>query len=172
MLIISFFQKHRRNSRGLTLLEILIVIAIIGILAATAIPNYISYREKSKIPEAISEMKNIEKTIFNYMLENDQELPDSLEDIDCDQLTDPWGKPYQYLRLAGSTEKGLKGKRRRDKNANPVNSDFDLYSMGPDGETVAQFTGKKPVMILLEPMMADIMVLQGIINKIHNNVLG
>ena len=124
-------------------MEILIAIAILGILAAIAIPNYISYREKSKISEAISEMKNIEKAIINYMLENDQELPDSLEDIDSDQITDPWGRPYQYLRLAGSTEKGIKGTRRRDKNANPVNSDFDLYSMGPDGETAAQFTAKK-----------------------------
>ena len=124
-------------------MEIVIGIAIIVILAAIAIPNYISYREKTKIPEAISDMKNIEKEIIHYMLENDQELPDSLEDIDCDQLTDPWDRPYQYLRLAGSTEKGIKGKRRRDKNANPVNSDFDLYSMGPDGQTSAQFTAKK-----------------------------
>jgi general secretion pathway protein G len=143
MLIISFNHTQKRLSSGFTLMEILIAIAILGIAAAIAIPNFISYREKSRISEAISEMKNIEKAIIDYMLENDQELPDRLEDINCDQITDPWGRPYQYLRLAGNTDKGIKGTRRRDKNANPVNSDFDLYSMGPDGETAAQFTAKK-----------------------------
>jgi general secretion pathway protein G len=59
-----------------------------------------------------------------------------------DQINDPWGRPYQYLRIDGGTTPGLNGKRRRDKNANPVNSDFDLYSVGRDGLSVAQFTGK------------------------------
>jgi general secretion pathway protein G len=60
-----------------------------------------------------------------------------------DHLTDPWGNPYRYLRIDGGTTKGLNGKRRRDKNANPVNSDYDLYSMGRDGKTTAQFMAKK-----------------------------
>ena len=47
------------------------------------------------------------------------------------------------MRIEGGTAPGLNGKRRRDKNANPVNSDFDLYSMGRDGLTVPQFAGKK-----------------------------
>jgi general secretion pathway protein G len=59
-----------------------------------------------------------------------------------DLIIDPWGKPYQYLRIDGGTTLGLYGKRRRDKNANPVNSDYDLYSMGRDGKTTAQFTAK------------------------------
>jgi general secretion pathway protein G len=71
------------------------------------------------------------------------ELPDNLSDTGMDQITDPWGRPYQYLRIDGNTSPGVNGMRRRDKNANPVNSDFDLYSMGRDGQTQAQFTGKK-----------------------------
>jgi general secretion pathway protein G len=134
---------HRRPcSEGFTLIELMIVVAIISTLAAIAIPSYISSRYKAKIAVAISEIKIIEKTVLNYMAESG-ELPDGLSDIGVDKTTDPWGNPYRYLRLDGGKTKGLKGKRRRDKNANPVNSDFDLYSMGRDGRTVAQFTGKK-----------------------------
>ena len=134
---------HRRAwLEGFTLVELMIVVAIVGTLAAIAIPSYISSRNKAKIAVAISEIRMIEKEILNYMSDNN-ELPDSLSDIGMDQIIDPWGRPYQYLRIDGGTTPGLNGKRRRDKNANPVNSDFDLYSMGQDGQTTAQFTAKK-----------------------------
>jgi len=134
---------HRgSSSEGFTLIELMIVVAIISTLAAIAIPSYISSRNKAKIAVAISEIKIIEKTVLNYRAENG-ELPDSLSDIGVDKIADPWGNPYRYLRIDGGTTPGLNGKRRRDKNANPVNSDFDLYSMGRDGLTVAQFAGKK-----------------------------
>ena len=137
-------RGHPRKSwfEGFTLMELMIVVAIISTLAAIAIPSYFSSRYKAKIAVAISEIKMIEKAVLNHMAENEQ-LPDSLNDIDMDQITDPWGRPYRYLRIDGGTTPGLNGKRRRDKNANPVNSDFDLYSMGRDGLTVAQFNGKK-----------------------------
>ena len=86
-------------------------------------------------------IKMIEKAIINHEID-EGELPDSLIEINVEPIVDPWGRPYQYLRLDGGKTKGINGKRRRDKNANPVNSDFDLYSMGRDGKTVAQFTAK------------------------------
>ena len=123
-------------------MEILIAISIIGILTAIAVPNYINYRYKSKIAHAISEINSIEKEISYYGNSNGK-LPDSLADISVDQMLDPWGNPYRYLRIDGGTTPDLNGKRRRDKNANPVNSDYDLYSMGRDGETAAQFMAQK-----------------------------
>jgi general secretion pathway protein G len=48
--------------------------------------------------------------------------------------TDPWGRPYEYLNL---TPPGSKGKARKVKKLNPLNTDFDLYSVGKDGKTVA-----------------------------------
>ena len=138
----TLLERLKNNSTGLTLMELSISIAVVGIIAGIAVPSYIDYRNNAKISTAINKMKIIEFDITDYVSEN-EEYPDSLSDIGKDDLTDPWGNPYQYLRLDGGTTKGLNGKRRRDKNANPVNSDYDLYSMGKDGRTSAQFTGKK-----------------------------
>ena len=93
----------------------------------------------ARIAVAVSEIKLIGKKIAEHVVDGN-DLPDSLNDIGHDQLTDPWGRPYQYLRIDGGTSPDLNAKQRKDKNGNPVNSDYDLYSMGPDGGTAAQFT--------------------------------
>ena len=59
-------QKLRGNSKGFTLIELMIVIAIIGILAAIAIPNFIAYRNKAFCSAAESDAKSIAATIADY----------------------------------------------------------------------------------------------------------
>ena len=60
------FQKMRSNQKGFTLIELMIVIAIIGILAAIAIPNFISYRNKSFCSRAESDAGSIAAAVADY----------------------------------------------------------------------------------------------------------
>ncbi len=60
------FQKMRGNKKGFTLIELMIVIAIIGILAAIAIPNFIAYRNKAFCSAAESDAKSIAAAIADY----------------------------------------------------------------------------------------------------------
>ena len=116
------------------------VVGLIGIIASIAIPLFVSYREKAQITVCISGIKVIEKGIILHMTTED-EYPNSLADIGLDDLRDPWGNPYQYTRIAGSGTKG-KGKLRKDHFMVPINTDFDLYSMGPDGKSQAPLTAQ------------------------------
>jgi prepilin-type N-terminal cleavage/methylation domain-containing protein len=56
----------KRNQKGFTLIELMIVIAIIGILAAIAIPNFIAYRNKSFCSRAETDANNIAAAIADY----------------------------------------------------------------------------------------------------------
>jgi general secretion pathway protein G len=124
---------------GFTLIEIMVSIAIVATLAAIAIPQYISYMEKARVARAIAEVKNIEKAVYNYFSDHD-EFPDSLRQVGFGGYQDPWGNAYRYLRIDGGGP-GI-GHVRKDHSLVPVNSDFDLYSMGRDGASQSAFTSK------------------------------
>ncbi len=123
---------------GLTMLEIATVIVVIAILAGIAVPYFRTSTESSRQGKAIAEIRVLELEIERYVDTYD-ELPLTLADINREGLLDPWGHPYQYLSFEGL--KG-KGKKRKDKYLNPLNSDYDLYSMGPDGKSVSPLTAK------------------------------
>lgn len=120
---------------GFALIEIMIVVAIIGTLSAIAVPNYLKYREKGKIALALTDIRIIEKTISIYVIDTGG-LPDSFIDLPINYTIDPWGNPYQYLRIDGGD---VKGKMRKDHFNASVNTDYDLYSMGRDGKSKLSF---------------------------------
>jgi general secretion pathway protein G len=120
-------------------MEIMISLAIAATLAAIAIPNYIAYLERARVARAISEVKSIEKAVYNYFGDHD-EFPDTLNQVGFGGYKDPWGHGYRYLRIDGGGPGN--GGKRKDHSLVPVNSDFDLYSMGRDGASSAPFTAK------------------------------
>jgi general secretion pathway protein G len=155
------FQKM---SDGFTLIELLVVIAILGTLTGIAIPKYHSYLNIGKVEKAKSAIRSIETEILAFNSEHGR-FPDSLAEIGLDGIKDPYGNPYQYIPAQDnkknskddekSNNKGgnkgggssgndgsSKDKIRKDRNLHPVNTDFDLYSMGEDGKSVAPFTAK------------------------------
>jgi general secretion pathway protein G len=117
----------------------------------------------------------IQKAIAAYYVETGT-YPASLADVGMDTMRDPWGNPYQYLRIAGasntnpansgsssggsstsssgkaktgssvesSTANGgtTTGQVRKDRFLVPINSDYDLYSVGPDGMSASPLTAK------------------------------
>jgi general secretion pathway protein G len=134
-------NESSRNikSRGFTLVEILIVLAIVVTLSALAIPSLLSAIYQAKVARAVADINAIETDILGYQATNGQ-FPDDLSQIGDDALLDPWHNPYQYLN---HTNLKGNGKVRKDRFLVPLNSDFDLYSMGADGQTVAPITSAK-----------------------------
>lgn len=131
----SYSPSLNKGSRGFTLVEIMVVMAILGTLASIAIPAFSNYMEKAEIASAIAEIRILEKEIKAYEAANDK-LPSNLNDIKRAMLLDPWSNAYQYL-VVSTTPPGL---LRKDRFLVPLNSDFDLYSMGKDGNSQPPLT--------------------------------
>jgi len=134
------FGIYKQNLQGLTLVEVMIVIVIIGILSSIALPAYVNSREKAKYAATISEIKILEKMIIGYNIDHGS-YPENLNKLGIKKPKDPWGNPYQYYKIEGRTKKNV-DKMRKDHNLVPVNSDFDLFSKGKDGQSKSPFTAK------------------------------
>ena len=124
-----------RASKAFTLLEVLIAVAILGVVAAIAIPIYTQYKAKLNNAIAVTDIINIQMAIESFEQANDA-YPNNLTEVNMNLLLDPWGNPYQYLNINGAPI----GQLRKDQALVPINTDYDLYSMGPDGASVAPLT--------------------------------
>ncbi len=131
----------RGSQSGLTLIELLIIVAIIGTLMMIAIPTSINMLEKAYIKRACADILHLSQKLTNHLYDHGS-LPEQLDSIPAVDLIDPWGNPYQYLIILGKKKNEIKGKWRKDRFLVPINADFDLYSMGKDGKTTAPLTAK------------------------------
>ncbi|MFT4518065.1 MAG: general secretion pathway protein G [Halioglobus sp.] len=123
---------------GVTLIELLLIITIVSVLTMVALPAYKSAREKLNIGDATADLMHISQQITRYYADW-KTWPSDLDAIGSN-LTDPWGNDYQYLNMALVQGHGLK---RKDRNMVPLNTDYDLYSKGPDGESVNALTAQQ-----------------------------
>jgi len=93
------------------------------------------------VGQAKQDLLMLAAAIERYRTAHDFKLPDTLDDVLHQAMNDPWGNPYQYLNFS-SGALGVTGKIRKDHNLHPLNSEFDLYSMGADGTSSAPLTAK------------------------------
>jgi general secretion pathway protein G len=128
--------NKRQKSKAFTLIELALTIIVISLTYMTVSPAIFKFVNVAKSKEANSEITEIQSDIDTFLKDNGR-YPDSLEEVFGEIPLDSWGNPYQYLNHAN--ENG-KGKLRKDKNLVPINSDYDLYSMGPDGKTATPLT--------------------------------
>mgnify|MGYP003765613925 FL=1 len=105
--------KIARNEKGFTLIELMVVLIIIGILAAIAIPVMSKQTDKAKVKRAVSELKAMKTIVDIYMADTGVNATGATPTADDNDVTgikavlkaggvtvfeDPWGNPYYYTR--------------------------------------------------------------------------
>jgi general secretion pathway protein G len=133
-------MSFRFGSPGYTLVEIMIVVAIIGTLAAIAIPAFAHAMYRVQVTRAINDIRVLGGQIDIFEFENAR-VPDDLNEIGRGGLKDPWGRPYVYLSFQAAGD-GWKGAARKDHSLVPLNTSYDLYSVGKDGKSAPPLTAK------------------------------
>jgi general secretion pathway protein G len=119
------------RERGWTLVEGLTVLAIVGALGTLLVPYLLGRLQTAKLARAMAEIRAIEADLEVYQAEH-ADLPADLHAVGRGDDRDPWGNPYRYFPFKGNS---WKGQARKDRFLVPINSTYDLYSMGRDGDT-------------------------------------
>ena len=128
--------NRRQKNKAFTVVEFGVTLLIVTLFYFTLAPAILAMVDKVNSKSTADEIGDLQDNINDFFEENGF-LPDSLDEIFDPVPLDPWGNPFQYYNHA--TTNG-NGQLRKDKNLVPINSDYDLYSMGPDGKTASPLT--------------------------------
>lgn len=128
------------RAKGFGLLELMVVLVISTLLLSLVVPAYNGYTTRAKVTRAVGDIAALSLEIEQFRLKNRDRAPLTLDELGVEIPVDPWQQPYQYLNIidAGPGVGGL----RKDGKLNPLNTDFDLYSIGKDGETAGPLSAK------------------------------
>lgn len=103
------------------------------------IPAFNKYRDQQRVNIAINDLRVLDNKIQAYKSSNET-YPSALTDIPALSLNDSSGQRLRVSEDRRGRHKVQGHNMRKDKNLVPINSDFDLYSKGADGKTVAPLT--------------------------------
>lgn len=110
---------------------------IIGLLLGLAYPKLQLAVDQAKVARAIGDLRAMAVEI------NAKDAPPAtLAGIGRDGRLDPWGRPYVYFKFPPAKGKAPPKGARKDRFLVPINSEWDLYSLGKDGGSVAALTAK------------------------------
>ena len=101
-------QMTTRPSKGFSLLELMIAIAVVGIITSIAVPYFGDQVHKARVAQAVADILKIAQALEVHYMENDV-YPDSLNAIDGPgiSLTDPWDRAYRYLNIGSQKGNGV-----------------------------------------------------------------
>jgi general secretion pathway protein G len=137
---ISLRSRRQRSASGFTLLELMFGLCAVGLVLAIGMPAYRNTVERQQVTRAVRDIGLIAQQLERYKTTHSFRLPLALNEVG-NIPKDPWGRDYRYLNFADPSPRTL-GAIRKDHNLHPLNSAFDLYSVGRDGVSRPALTAK------------------------------
>jgi general secretion pathway protein G len=124
-------ENRTTSNSGFTFLELLIAMVIVAVLASLAFGSFAKFKELARVARCCEEIRSLEREIAAYATEKG-ELPPDLIAINRQDLKDPWGHPYHYHPAVLPVDPANFGPNNRLDTVGPINTDFDLYSLGSE----------------------------------------
>jgi len=128
-------------SKGFGLIELVVTLVVASMLVTLAIPSYQRFVDNARVSAAMGDIAKLSLAVESFRLNNNDRIPLTLEEMGVPVPLDPWGRPYEFLNIPAAG-KG-KGALRKDGKLNPLNTDFDLYSIGKDGASAGPLSAEQ-----------------------------